>query len=319
MRILLTGGLGYLGGRLTESLLGAGQRHEIVLGTRGTKQPPDWASQGKVVAIDWASDSSLAQACRNVDVVVHLAGMNAADCARDPAVALDVYRAGTSRLVHAAVSQGVTRFVYVSTAHVYGAALSGNVDESTKPQPRHPYATSHFAAEEVVRASRANGAIEAVVVRLSNSFGAPADASANCLTLLTNDLCQQAVRDRCMVLRTAGTQRRDFVAMSEACRAIGHLLAAPVGRLGDGLFNVGSGTALTILQMAQMAVDRVRAVLGFAPVLQVGEAVDAVGNELDSFSVRRLIDSGFVPRPGATVEELDRLVAFAARTWGRPA
>src|SRR5207302_2088026 len=111
-----------------------------------------------------------------------------------------------------------------------------------------------------------------VVVRLSNAFGAPVDPATECWHLVTNDLCRQAVTLRRAVLKTQGSQRRDFIAVAEVCRAITHLLQLPKPRLGDGLFNLGGGWAPTLLQMAQLVAARVEACLGFQPEVIRGGA-----------------------------------------------
>src|SRR5205807_10500909 len=110
----------------------------------------------------------------------------------------------TARLARAAAKQGTARFIYLSSAHVYGAALSGHVDEHTCPAPRHPYATSHRAGEDAVRLACDGSAMAAIVVRLANAFGAPVDPAVDCWHLVTNDLCRQAVKTRRAVLKTPG-------------------------------------------------------------------------------------------------------------------
>jgi UDP-glucose 4-epimerase len=312
LRILLTGGFGYLGGRLAQMLSGAAG-YELTLGTRRYRAAPAWASQAAVAMTDWASERELARVCQGMDAIVHLAGMGGAACAADPVAALAFNGGATARLLRTAVEQRVMRFIYLSTAHVYGAALAGNVDETTCPEPRHPYASSHRAGEEVVLAANAARAIQGIVVRLSNSFGAPMEPDADCWSLLTNDLCRQAVVAHQMVLRTDGQQRRDFVALSEACRAVTHLLTAPSSAIVPGLFNVGGGWAPRLVEMAGVAASRVEAVLGFRPEIRLGTAVDAVGEGELRYGIDRLLNSGFVPRPEAQLEELDRLIAYCAR------
>src|SRR5207245_1641136 len=105
------------------------------------------------------------------------------------------------KLTDAAKRAGVRRVVYVSTAHVYGAPLAGVITEASCAVSLHPYATSHRAAEDVVRAAHERKTIEGVVIRLSNAYGAPVSEDANCWTLLVNDLCRQAARTKTMVLR----------------------------------------------------------------------------------------------------------------------
>jgi UDP-glucose 4-epimerase len=316
--VLLTGGLGYLGARLAQSLA-ASTDYELRLGSRRPGWNPAPAPNVKLVALDWTGDEALSRACAGMDAVVHLAGMNAAACARDPVAALEFNGVGTARLLQAAAQQGVARFVYLSTAHVYGAALKGSVDELTCPQPRHPYATSHRAAEDAVKSAGAGSALQGIIVRLSNAFGAPVSAQADCWSLVTNDLCRQAVTTRREVLRSPGSQRRDFVPLAEVCRAIAHLLQLPAARLGDGLFNLGGGWAPTILEMAELIAARVAACLGFDPQVIVGTTRDSCGEEQLEYSVAKLVASGFHPRHDAVAQELDRLVTFCAQQAGESA
>ncbi len=318
MKVLLTGGLGYLGGRLAQSLA-ATARPELTLATRRSARTRSPVADARIVTTDWSSDSALEQLCGGVEAVVHLAGMNAAECGRNPVAALEFNGVATARLAQAAARQGTARFIYLSSAHVYGAALSGLVDERTCPAPRHAYATSHRAGEDAVRLACAGSAMTGVIVRLSNAFGAPVDPAADCWHLLTNDLCRQAVTTRRAVLKTNGTQRRDFIPVAEACRAIAHLLQLPPPRLGDGLFNVGGAWAPTLLEMAHLIAARVAARLGFQPQVLPGSARDSSGEAQLEYSVARLTASGFALRREAVVEELDRLVEFCAQKTPGPA
>jgi UDP-glucose 4-epimerase len=309
LRVLLTGGLGYLGGRLARFLTESAG-YEVVLGTRTPERVPEWAAAYPVVRTDWTQEAALARACAGADAIVHLAGMNAQRCAEDPVGAIEFNAAGTARLLSAACREQVRRCIYLSSAHVYGDALVGTVDEGVCPQPRHPYATSRRAAEDLVRHAQHSGRIEGLVVRLSNSYGAPADPAADCWTLLTNDLCLQAVRTRRLVLRTTGEQRRDFVPLTETCRALTHLLAVPAALLQQEVVNVGGRWAPMLWEMAALIAVRVSAVLGFRPEVHTGDRTDVVGGGLVEYRIARLLATGFEPDPDAVVPELDRLIGF---------
>jgi UDP-glucose 4-epimerase len=311
LRVLLTGGVGYLGGRFARFLTESG--YEVVLGTRTPERVPEWAAAYPVVRTDWTQEAALARACAGADAIVHLAGMNAQRCAEDPVGAIEFNAACTARLLSAACREQVRRCIYLSSAHVYGSALVGAVDESTCPQPRHPYATSHRAAEDVVRLAQHSGRIEGLVVRLSNSYGAPADPAVDCWSLLTNDLCLQAVRARRLVLQTSGEQRRDFVPLGEACRALAHLLAVPAAVFKEEVLNVGGGWAPTLLEMAALIAARVSAVLGFCPEVHTGARTDAIGGGPLEYRIARLLGTGFTLDPTAVMTELDRLIRFCQR------
>jgi UDP-glucose 4-epimerase len=249
MRILITGGMGFVGGRLAQWLVQNG-RHEVCIATRSPAKPVAWLPQAQVRCINWNSVSELRALCDGFDVVAHLAGVNAPDGAADPVMAYEFNVVATARLVQAAIQVGVRRMLYLSTAHVYGSPLQGNVNELLCPLPIHPYAISHRAAEDIVRMAHATGKLEGIAVRLSNTFGTPAHVAANCWMLLVNDLCRQAVLDRRLVLNSSGQQYRDFVPMHVVCVALKHLLEIPAAKLGDGLFNLGGNMSFRVLDVA---------------------------------------------------------------------
>lgn len=262
----------------------------------------------------WESPTRLEDVCAGIDAVIHLAGMNAQDCAATPDAALEFNGVATARLLQSAIRQGVKRFIYLSTAHVYASPLSGTISEETCPLSLHPYATSHRAGEDVVRAAHQRGEIEGVVIRLSNSFGKPVHAKADCWMLLVNDLCRQAVTTRQMVLSSSGLQRRDFVPLSDVCHAIRHLLHLPQSGLGTGLFNLGGGWSPTVWEMACLVQERCATVLGYRPGLTRKPAnIGEMTADLD-YRSDRLLQSGFQPS-NDRVFEIDHLLEFCQVTF----
>jgi UDP-glucose 4-epimerase len=244
------------------------------------------------VGIDWLSQNSLSQACEGVDTVVHLAAMNDAECLHDPIAALEINGVNTARLVEAAKVSGVRRFIYVSTAHVYGPRLVGRIDESTLPIGPHPYATSHRAAEDVVLASNAH--FVSIVLRLSNGFGVPADPGVNAWMLLTNDLCKQAVTLRSMTLRSYGLQRRDFVTLDDVARVVDHMLELPSTKIGSGLFNVGSGQSMRVIDMVELIQTRCTTLLNFTPEIIRPDPDKNEQNPHLDYRIDRLLKTDFI-------------------------
>jgi len=308
MKVLITGGFGYVGGRLAEFLTSRGG-YEILLGSRRQAEAPAWLPRAKAVQALWDSAPGLEQICDGVDVIVHLARMNARDCTADPVAALEFNAVATARLLRAAVRRGVKRFIYLSTAHVYVSPLRGTITEETHPVSLDPYATSQRAGEDAVRAAHQRGEIVGTVVRLSNSYGAPAHKDANCWMLLVNDLCRQAVTTRRMTLQSSGLQRRNFVPLSDACRAIDHLINLPALNNVKDIYNVGGDWSPTIWEVACFVQERCAVVLGYHPQLtRIAPNAGETAAELDyRFDVLR--QSGFQPgfdRAG----EIDRLLEF---------
>jgi UDP-glucose 4-epimerase len=313
MRILITGGFGFVGGRLAVHLAQAG--HQIVLGSRNASGAPVWLPQAEVAQIEWNDDVALEHCCDGVDVVIQAAGMNAQECAADPVAALAFNGLATARLVSAASWAGVQRFIYLSTAHVYASPLVGTITEETCPHNLHPYATSHLAGEQAVLGISPRGQMQCIVLRLSNAFGAPMYKTVNCWMLLVNDLCRQAVQTQKrldvsrMELRSSGMQRRNFIPIQDVSKAILYLLCLPVRYLENIPYNVGADCSPTVWEMACHIQARCKVVLGFEPALTRYLTKDnEQSSELD-FRSNRLRQSGF--ELGSEIDtEIDRLLMF---------
>lgn len=293
-RVLITGGLGYVGGRVATHLMSAGTPVRLTSRRSGGRTPA-WAAGAEIAALSLPADGPLDHLCDGADAVVHLAAANEHTSAADPERAILVNGLGTLQVLEAAGRMGVARFVYVSTAHVYGAPLAGRLDEGTVPRPVHPYAISHRLAEDVVLAAHDRGGLSGVVLRLSNGIGAPADAGVDRWTLIGNDLCRQAVAERALTLRSAGLQRRNLIALADVARAIAHVLALPAEACGDGLFNLGGGQSPTMRALADRIAARCEAVLGDRPQVRTGPAG---ANDTDApldYRSGKLRATGFVP------------------------
>jgi len=313
MRVLITGGLGYLGGRLAQHL--AAQGHRIMLGSRHAGAPPAWLPSAQVVRTPWESADALRELCAGNDAIVHTAGMNAQECAAEPAKAQAFNGGATAALVAAAGRAGARRVIYFSTAHVYRSPLTGVLTEATPPVNPHPYATSHLAGEEAVLAAGRNGSIDGVVVRLTNAVGAPAHPGVNAWMLLANDLCRQAVVARELTLRTSGRQERDFITISDLNHALDRLLAAPGAQLTAGLYNLGGGRSLTVLGMAQLIAARCDAVLRYRPVIHTNPHSAENHDEPPSFTIDRIQQLGWRPENDFPVE-IDDTLQLCQRSWG---
>ncbi len=313
MRILITGGLGFVGGRLAVGLAHAG--HRVVLGSRNDVAPPTWLSQAEVVKIDWENPAELKRCCMGVDVVIQAAGMNAQECAADPVAALAFNGVATARLVAAASGAGVQRIIYLSTAHVYASPLVGNITEETCALNLHPYATSHLAGEQAVLGANLRGNIQGIVLRLSNSFGAPMNKNVNCWMLLVNDLCRQAVETHKLILHSSGQQQRDFIAMNEVCHVVERLIVASGESYPTGIFNIGAGESQSVLSITQTIQQRCLQVLGFEPELQRKQDVEEDSFLPFIYRTARMDALGTSLDASNNIAEIDHLLRYCATTF----
>lgn len=313
MRILITGGFGFVGGRLAVHMAHVG--HTIVIGSRNAAAPPVWLPQAEVIQTNWDDAAALERCCKGVDVVVQAAGMNSLDCVADPVAALAFNGVATARLLAAACRAGVRRFIYLSTAHVYASPLEGYITEETCPRNLHPYATSHLAGEQAVLGATQRRQIQGIVLRLSNAFGVPMHRDVNCWMLLTNDLCRQAISDQRLVLTSSGIQHRDFLSLTELCRVAGQILGNDLASGERAIFNVGTGVSKSVLGMAQLIQSRCERVLGFEPAILVSRAT--VNEECKPL----LFECHGLERVGLQVSqdltsEIDLLLRFCQANFG---
>jgi UDP-glucose 4-epimerase len=266
--VLITGAGGYVGGRLTEAFRDHGCRVRALV-----RDPTPWLEieQHAVELSEESAADELAAALEGIDSVVHLAGEDEVTAAARPAAALAATVIATERVAEACAAAGTKRLVYLSTIHAYGARMAPGaiLTEEMRPEPRSAYGISRLASEHVA-ASLANGSYELIVMRLTNSVGAPYDPAVNRWTLVANDLCRQGVVTGRLELRSSGMQWRDFVPMGDVCRA---LVAASdaEGRVLPGTYNLGSGHPMRVRDLAGLVQDAFEQETGQRPELRAPE------------------------------------------------
>lgn len=285
----MTGASGYVGSRAIASLVEMGWSVRALV----RRHRPYIATEQVVVDITGEMDP-LRLAVAGCDAVLHLAGANEVVAAEDPDAAVRDTIVGARHVAAAAADEGVARLVYVSTVHVYGAALveGAVVSESTVPAPTGIYGLTRLASEHLLSAHAAQTGSEAVILRLTNAVGAPVAPEVDRWSLVGNDLCRQAVRDGRLVLRSPGLQWRDFIALADVVALVGSALTP--GGLPGGTYNLGSGTPMTILDLAALVQDAIEEHTGSRPPL---DAPVATGVRPDAYHVDigRLAALGWKP------------------------
>lgn len=303
--VAVTGGFGYVGGRIVQKLLADGWDVRVAT-RRGAEQIPDWA-RGRVL---WGHDLSIL--AEGADSILHLAAPNETIAARDPDCAIRETVDLTRLALEAARKTGVGRFIYFSTVHVYGP-LAGTITEATPAQPTHPYAIGHHQSEQLVQAA-ADTRMGALIVRLSNSFGAPADAGAERWSLLVNDLCRQAVCEGSLTLSSSGLQWRDFIPLHDVLLATKYFLERPKPASASDILNLSSGKSMTVRQMAELILERARLLIRPDMQLSVAESDAKPVMPPLVISNQHLIQTGF--RLSADFgTEVDELLAFCKSTF----
>lgn len=317
MKILITGGRGYISSCLGEFLLKAG--YDILLASRDMSNDYSHTPPGAAMTqIVWGDEDSLNKICTGIDVVIHAAGMNKKDSSDSPFDAFMFNGVATANLIKAAVAKGVRQFIYLSTYDIYSNPLIGEIVESSCPCNPHPYATSHRAGEDVVIAAGQQRLLESVVLRISNGFGTPTRKEVDCWSLFVNDLCRQAVQTKKLSIRSNAGQLRNFIPVNEICGIIGGLITKPINKTlsgGQNLINIGSDLNMSLLEMAEIIQYRCLKVLGLHTEIIYDQEKLIRPITQFSFNLSRLHNLGYKTQFDMH-SEIDDLLVFCQKNFG---
>ena len=316
--ILITGGLGYLGGRIAASLITQGLK--VRLGSsRINPHIPKELSNCDIVHMDFMSQDSINLACQEVDTIIHLAGMNASACRKNPEKALLLKGVGTQKLLLAAQLNSIKTVIYFSTVHVYSSPLNGDFDERSLPRPSHPYAITHRLAEDLVLEANDKTDMDGIVFRLSNAVGSPVSADVDCWTLVVNDLCRQIACNGEMSLNSNRVVQRDYVSIGYICDLLSQIITydsltkAQAGRIS----NLSSGKSTSLGDLVDLLQDRSQVVLDFSPMAYFPDVLG--GNFIESpLNITSNLEADFSLNYSTDLFlEIDQLLLNCRKWFGR--
>ncbi len=256
--ILITGGLGYIGGRVACYIKEKEPNSTIFLTTRNkNRKLPSWTEKFTILQMNVMNAASIADCLkdRNIDVIIHLAALNEIKSKKDPELALEVNTKGAYKLLNAANTYNVNRFIFFSTFHVYGDISDTVITEKTPAKPFHPYAITHRAAEDFVNYFNHYHGMKTLIFRMSNGYGYPMDINVDRWTLVFNDICRQAVANGKIVLKSSGKQYRDFISLHDVAKAVYYFIFVIPDEWGYGIYNLGGNCVMSISDVAQKISD----------------------------------------------------------------
>lgn len=248
MRVLVTGGAGFIGSHLANELHRRG--HFVrVLDDLSSGDPMRLAEGIGFTRGDVRDVPKLWSLLLAVDVVFHLAArVSVPASVLYPREYNDVNVAGTVALLEACRDVGnVKRIVLASSATVYGDHSRQPVDESTETRPAVPYAVSKVAAEQYLFAMGRLSGYETVALRIFNSYG-PGQPLPPAHPPIIPHMLQQILGRGSVVVYGDGTQTRDFVYIDDVVAAL--IAAAQAPNVDRQIINVGSGVETSVNDLA---------------------------------------------------------------------
>jgi UDP-glucose 4-epimerase len=253
-RCIVTGGAGTIGSAIVDQLAEQRAAEIIVLDNfvRGRKENLAAAlSSGaniRVVTGDIRDRKLVNELMSGIDLVFHQAAIRITQCAEEPRLAVDVLVQGTYEVIEAAATAGVRKVIAASSASVYGLAQA-----FPTPEDHHPYAndTLYGAAktfnEGLLRSIHAMRGLDYVALRYFNVYGPRMDIYGLYTEVLIRWMERIEAGEPPLIFGD-GTQTMDFVFTEDIARA--NLLAA-LSEATDEVFNIGSGTETSLVELAQ--------------------------------------------------------------------
>lgn len=248
MRILITGGAGFLGSALANHLVNLGH-HVRVIDDLSAGDPAVLDERVLFTRGDVRDIPKLWTVLRDIDVVYHLAArVSVPESILYPVEYNAVNTGGTVSLMTAMRDAGVGRVVLASSATIYGEQPGQPTRETAEPFPPNPYAVSKLAAEHYVRAIGGLYNIETVILRIFNAYG-PGQATPPAHAPVIPKFVKRALSGESAVIWGDGEQTRDFIYVDDVTRA---LAAAGEAAVADGtIINVGCGQETSINELIQ--------------------------------------------------------------------
>ncbi len=248
MTILVTGGAGFIGSHLVERLLSEGRRVRVLdnLSTGKRENLPRHPALDLQVG-DIRDDATVRGAVKGVTAIYHLAAVASVQASiDDPIGTHGANLVGTLQLLEAGRHAGVTRFLYASSAAIYGDTSVVPVAETTTPRPLSPYAADKLAGEHYLQFYGAKHGLHATAFRFFNIYGPRQDPSSPYSGVISI-FVDRALTGRPVTVFGDGCQTRDFVYVGDLVEIL--YAALDSEKMTGQTMNVGRGVECTLLEL----------------------------------------------------------------------
>ena len=256
MRLLVTGGAGFIGSNFVHHILEKTAHSVVTLDTltyAGSKDNLDGVLDDpnhEFVEGDIRDGDLVSELVADVDGIVNFAAESHVDRSiegAEPFVSTNVQ--GTQTLLDAALDADIERFLQISTDEVYGEISEGKFSESDPLNPRNPYAATKASADLLARSYYTTHGLPVLITRTSNNYG-PRQHSEK----LIPKFIQRGAAGKSLPVYGDGSNVREWIYVADNCRALETVFES--GSVGE-VYNIGSGEELTNLEVTERILDAV--------------------------------------------------------------
>lgn len=257
-KVFVTGGAGFIGSHVVDELLGRGYFVVVLddLSTGKLANLPQTHPSLRLIRGSVLDSAAVDDAMRGCDVVIHLAAIASVQASvDDPEATHRVNFDGTLMLLEAARKANVKRFLFASSAAVYGNAAIGPIAEDVPLAPQTPYAIDKLASEHYIAYYQRSFGMAYTTFRFFNVYG-PRQCPLSPYSGVISIFAASATTGRSLTIYGDGLQTRDFVYVHDVCRVL--VDAIDNDKTYGRTINLGTGQSTSLLDV----IDNLGTILG---------------------------------------------------------
>jgi UDP-glucose 4-epimerase len=306
MRVLVTGGAGFIGSHLVKRLVRDDEDVTVLdnlsTGRRENLEQLLAEDHLRFVCGDIRDQETVRSCVKEADRVVHLAAIASVPYSiRKPAETHDVNVEGTLNVLRACDEYDIAKLVYASSCAVYGEPRFIPVTEEHQFSATSPYAESKIASEAYCQLFREKHHLQTACLRAFNVYGAN-QYNSDYGGVITQFM-ERLKKQQAPIIYGDGEQSRDFIYVDDVVETIARIIRTPNN--SDGTYNLGSGRATTINQLVRL-LQRILGDEEFRPIYAPARPGDIRHSQADIGKARRQLGFG----PLTSLEQgLERLVS----------
>lgn len=264
MRILVTGGAGFIGSHIVEHFQGSGE--VVVLDNLRSGYLRNLeAFDCEFIEGSIADRNVVRQAVKGVDYIFHLAAMISVPESMDkPQECVEINTQGLLTVLQEAAAAKVKKLVFSSSAAIYGDNPTVPKLETMLPEPKSPYAVTKLDGEYYCKMFSEEGWLSTASLRYFNVFGPRQDPSSQYAAAIPIFI-DRALRNETITIFGDGRQTRDFIYVKDIVAANVHMAQSDSSM---GVYNTAYGQSITITEIAQKIIDLTgsKSTIEFGPV-----------------------------------------------------
>ncbi len=244
MKIVITGGAGFIGSHLALALSSAHDVHIVDNLSYGYVENLTRAAPITFHLLDVRS-SEIRDVLNGADVVIHLAGISSLPiCQSQPALAYDINAMSVANILEASRKSDISRFIFSSTTAVYENNRLMPLKEDAEVCPDLIYSNTKYAAERICQSYATNYGMDIAIVRFANVYG-PHQNIKRASPPFTSYLIKKVLDNECPILYNKSDSKRDYIYIADVIELLKQMIFFPHKIAGE-IFNVSSGRGYSV-------------------------------------------------------------------------